>query len=61
MRFDRFGPVESRPRDEELYYALLRKKSPAEKFRMVVAHMELGRRLKQIGDEIRDRAKTNGP
>lgn len=53
MRFDRFGAIDTKLEDENRYWEFMRKKTPEEKFRMVVAHMKLGRRLKEVGDELR--------
>ena len=57
MRTDRFGLIENERKDEERYYELLRRASPSEKLRLVIAHMRLARRLQEVGRELR--AKPN--
>ena len=53
MRKGRFGLIDTPSNVEARYYELLRQLSPKEKLQLVIAHMKLGRRLQEIGAELR--------
>ena len=53
MRQDRFGAVDSTEEMDRLVIELLRKKTPEQRFRMVVDRMELTRKLRAATVHLR--------
>jgi hypothetical protein len=53
MRFDEFGPIDTSEAAEKRYWELMRKKTPAEKLRMVIDRMEFTRNLRKATEHLR--------